>query len=120
MSVETEIENLRDDVRSMRAAFDSFSKTFNADVMSRLATFEQWKVSQEINCTKTEVKVEALQHEIQHVAHVPGLVTLTATLKAQNDRQEGSISTLKVLGSLIGVVLAIASIINIVLSVRGH
>ena len=128
MAVEDDIANLRDDIRegredirSMRAVFDSFIKTFQGDVMSRLATLEQWKVSHAADDARVESAVSAMQLELRHSSSVPTLVAQVAELKAQNDRQEGSIKALKWVGSLLGGMLVLAEIVHTVIAIsKGH
>lgn len=127
MSVESEIEALRDDVRSMRATLDSFFKTFSGDVMSRLATFEQWKITASSAQTKLEGQVEELQAVAIENRDLKTKATETKVivdgLKTRNDELTGSIGTLKLFGGLAGAALAIAETAHFIWSMAhsvGH
>jgi multidrug resistance efflux pump len=120
-ALRVDIRDVREDVRGVRATLESFIKTFNADVMSRLATLEQWKVSHAAEFTRAQGKLDDLQADVQQTQHLPELAATVAALQKQNDRQEGSISTLKLFGSLIAGALVCAEIVHTVIAIaRGH
>ena len=119
MSVESEIEALRDDVRGMRAAFDSFAGTFKSSVMDRMARLEQWQVSEVLaqqERARTHEKVENKVEELQAVAaenrdlKIEGKATAAEVKKLTdaNSKLEGSLGAVKFFGGLAGAALAIA------------
>ena len=123
MSVETEIESMRTDVRALRSDIHSFITSFNADhilTLERLSRIEEWKSTHSAAHAKLVGSVEKLQNDVQHLAVIPGLVATVAALKTQNELQEGSLRMLKALGTALGLILTIASIINIFYSAKGH
>lgn len=131
MSVESEIEALRDDLRSMRAQIDSFFKTFQGDVMSRLGSLEQWQISATVEQKSTQEKIDEMRtkaHTLSStlaVATVRGedmtraLASVTA-LTSQSDQLKGSLSAMRWVGGLIMAALTIAEIVHGFITFKGH
>ena len=111
MSIESEIEALRDDVRSLRATLDSLVKTFQGDVMQRLATLEQWKIYAHDHVQKAESK----SGEFVSVAAFIEFRDQVKKLVSDSDKMQGAISSGRMVGGLVAFMLAAFELAHMVL-----